>query len=150
MNETVIKNLIRLGLRNRYENDTYEKIDLTSDTFRMVGRHIVTELQFQSVGILPKIIFFPADPLTVIDDYWCVAVCMGPVQQPSGCSGITTLPFSFRPWSLRLPEFTCDKTSMYEFILCVTKYNFPKDLLLIIFAYLKMAPPKNKILKAVY
>lgn len=145
MNQQIIKNLIRLGLRNHYSKTGYPgKIDIINNPFYMSGRHILFEEEFKKIIMLPKIIFFPADPDAVIEDYWAVAVCMGPVE-----GGVTTLTFSFRPWGLRLPEFTNDADSMYTLIL-ILKDTIPPELFRGIHYYLKRAPPKNTILKAVY
>lgn len=82
---------------------------------------------------MPKIMYVPPEVDADIDDYWSVAVCVGPVE---GCDGYTMLPFSFRPWKLRARIFTSIQDQLYTFAL-ISSSQLPKDILKIVFYNLK-------------
>lgn len=146
MNEKVIKNLLRQGLCIHHSNEyiaipLLPNTDLTLHKFYMLGRAIVNKDDYTKVGILPKIMYVPPEIDADIDDYWSVAVCVGPIE---GCDGYTMVPFSYRPWKLRTHIFTSIQEQLYTLALISSSMRVPKDVLKVIFFHLKTETDKLK------
>lgn len=142
MNENSIKHVLKVAL---WQHNKKSSLDITTERFYTAGTTIIPEESFPelSVTLLPAIIYFPPDKDSLFDDYWGVAACKGPVE-----GGITTLPFSYRPWELRPTSLTAPyiNEQWYTFVVMMrqtTSMYIPKDILKIIHKHLLKAKGYN-------
>ena len=119
MNQSSIKHLLKIGSYKGYAKTSG---DLTLQTFYMIGPNVVPQEVYQSRAILPAIAYFPPEPDSDIDDYWAVAICTGPVDD--NYSGISTMPFSYRPWKLRMNGATCKKEQLYTLAIILKRSEY--------------------------
>ena len=146
MNEDSIKHVLKVAI---WTHDKRAKAllelsrDVTMEQFYTAGPNIVSADSFPELSncILPAIIYFPPDKDAEIKDYWSVAVCKGPVD-----GGITTLPFSYRPWELRLSALTSNNINeqWYTFVVMMAQWVYiPKEVLILIHSALKKSKGYN-------
>lgn len=137
MNENSIKHLLKIGVYKKYIESS---VDLSLQRFYMAGENLIRQDQIKELSsvLLPIIMYEPAKYDAEMDDYWSVAICMGPIDDDAKWIGITTLPFSYRPWELRMNNVVSYKEQFYTLAIIINKfdYHFPAELLKIIFIFL--------------
>jgi hypothetical protein len=163
MNKQRIKHLLQIGMWQKWKK---KLIDATTVSFYMAGPNIVSEEDFKDpkFAVLPKIATVPPDEGDLwsdIDSYWYCAACIGPIDMNSysdlgntfvsvNSNGITTLPFSYRPWKLRYISDYMIKLQMYAIAIIIMRHNathqykFEKQLLIMIYKHLLVAPGVNR------